>query len=177
MGIHKIERAKSGRSACRECRQKIAKGEARFGHAHPQENAEYSYRWYHLNCAADTRFLELEEALTECDLALPDIAQLTGKIATMKQGLPKYSYPRAVDGPDQDAYLCSHCRGWSFPESVRVVVPKQVQIRDRQFVRESTIHPSCVNACLGDANLLTTIIQNSGRLAPHSLEWLQDSVT
>jgi hypothetical protein len=47
-----IELAKSGRSTCKSCGKKIAKGEPRFGlETFFQEHV--SYKWYHLECAVD----------------------------------------------------------------------------------------------------------------------------
>ncbi len=50
-----IDVAPTGRAACRGCREKIAKGELRFGMAVTNmfsESGDLSMRWYHLRCAA-----------------------------------------------------------------------------------------------------------------------------
>ena len=51
---HYIEPAKSGRASCRKCKEKIEKGELRFGHAVDSGfSDEPSFQWYHLACAAE----------------------------------------------------------------------------------------------------------------------------
>ena len=52
---HIIEAAKSGRAACKTCREKIGKGELRFGEAFVNtfsSSGRISHRWHHLECAA-----------------------------------------------------------------------------------------------------------------------------
>jgi len=46
-----IVEAKSGRSKCRGCRQKIEKGSVRFGVVDYTFSSKGSYSWYHLACA------------------------------------------------------------------------------------------------------------------------------
>lgn len=53
--IWKVEHAKSGRAACRECGEKIEKGELRIGE--PSMYMEHlSYKWYHVDCAGRRSF-------------------------------------------------------------------------------------------------------------------------
>ena len=44
-----IEHARSGRSACRKCKEKIAQGDVRVGAI--SDNGEYEMtRWFHVDC-------------------------------------------------------------------------------------------------------------------------------
>jgi len=54
---HVIEAAKSGRAACRTCKEPIAKGELRLGEEVPNQFAggETTHVWHHLACAAKKR--------------------------------------------------------------------------------------------------------------------------
>ena len=61
-----IEPAPSGRAACRGCKEKIAKGELRFGEAVKNvfaADGEPTMRWYHLRCAAQKKPGPLAAAL------------------------------------------------------------------------------------------------------------------
>lgn len=45
---HLIEAAKSGRAKCRKCKEKIEKGELRFGHEVANAFSDSTLQWYHL---------------------------------------------------------------------------------------------------------------------------------
>ena len=50
-----IERAVSGRSQCRICRNLIPEGQYRVGTPHPEYD---SHRWHHLKCAVDRKMIK-----------------------------------------------------------------------------------------------------------------------
>jgi len=177
MGVHRIEAAKTGRSSCRQCKQKIAKAELRLGVGHAQEHGGHSMQWYHLQCATQERFLELEEALAENTLAVPNQTALEAGIAASIQGQPAATYPRAIFGSDCDTYHCVHCGNWSFPSTIRIVVIRPVTVGGRTFDRPVPIDVGCANEYLGDPALLDTVIQNTGPIDDFNLKWLKESMT
>jgi hypothetical protein len=81
---HVIEAASSGRAGCRGCKEKIAKGELRFGEAAPNrfsDSDEPTMRWYHLRCAAEKRPKLLGPVLAAYSGEVPDRAALEATIA------------------------------------------------------------------------------------------------
>ena len=79
-----IEVASSGRAGCRGCKQKIAKGELRFGEAAPNrfsDGDEPTMRWYHLRCAAGKRPKLLGPVLAAYTGSVPDRAALEATLA------------------------------------------------------------------------------------------------
>lgn len=171
---HKIERARSGRSRCKECGQPIARDELRLGVGHAQEGGTFSHRWYHLDCGTVERFQELEEALAAASLPIPDRAALEAKIDAGKAGLPQRTYPCA-EGGNPDPYHCAHCGGWSFPNALRVLTPTTVQIGGTSLPRTAPLHPGCAEDYLGQTGLLQTLLDNSPGLALSDIEWLKES--
>jgi hypothetical protein len=104
-----IEAAASGRSSCRGCGGKIAKGELRFGERKPNPfgDGEATY-WFHLVCAACMRS---EELLPTLD-AEPSAPQLDGLRATAQTGRdhPRLErLVRAERSPSSRA-RCRSCR-------------------------------------------------------------------
>ncbi|HBQ09998.1 MAG TPA: hypothetical protein DEF51_02005, partial [Myxococcales bacterium] len=67
----KIEAAKSSRSACRQCGEKIQKGTLRFGEEYESEYG-LSFRWYHLPCAAEKLPALLKKTLEGFDGEVPE---------------------------------------------------------------------------------------------------------
>ena len=74
-----IEVSPSGRAACRGCKEKIAKGELRFGEAVKNvfdESGEPTMRWYHLRCAAEKKPLLFTPVLAAYGGDIPERASL-----------------------------------------------------------------------------------------------------
>src|SRR6185312_4345515 len=81
---HKIEEAKSGRATCRTCREKIDKGQLRFGEESPNAfdpGGPPSYLWHHLLCAAKKKPAELKLALEGFTGEIPNRAELDAALA------------------------------------------------------------------------------------------------
>lgn len=81
---HLIEVASSGRAGCRGCKQKIAKGELRFGEATPNrfsDSDEPTMRWYHLRCAVEKRPKLLGPVLASYAGDVPDRESLEAAVA------------------------------------------------------------------------------------------------
>jgi hypothetical protein len=78
-----IAPAPSGRAACRACKEKIAKGELRFGESVPNvfsDSGEPSFRWYHLRCAAEKKAAILGPVLDAYTGEVPERAALHAAI-------------------------------------------------------------------------------------------------
>ena len=177
MTIHKIEMAKSARSRCRECKQKIAKNELRLGVGQAQESGGHSYIWYHLKCATVKRFLELEEALLSTESLNDKYESLHQEIDLAKSKLPTLSYPYSTSGGALEAYHCIHCKDWSFPKAQRIITQVELKLGKKNLIREAPLHVGCANAYLKNSNLLSTVINNSEFLSENDLQWLQKRLT
>ena len=91
-----IEPAKSGRASCRTCREKIAKGELRFGQVDYSFGDDGSYRWHHLTCAAKKLPVDLKESLDAYDGEVPDREALE---TAMVEGRRGNAFPRGELAP------------------------------------------------------------------------------
>jgi hypothetical protein len=82
-----IEEARSGRSECRGCGEKIPAGEVRLGLGDRFQDADYTYKWYHLPCAGKAFPSHVARVLEQ--YAVPDrealLAALGGASATPKE--------------------------------------------------------------------------------------------
>jgi hypothetical protein len=170
---HVIEPAKTGRSSCRGCQQPIAKGVLRLGVASPQENQGHSHAWWHLECAADARPWELEEALLTTSTTVLDRAALAARLAGPAAARAALPSPRAA--PIADAATCDACRQWSFPNALWVTIAGDVVAAGAQGTatlrREAHLHPTCARKVLGD--VLDVIVANS-QLSDHETHWLYE---
>lgn len=89
---HVIEVSPSGRAGCRGCKEKIQKGELRFGEAAKNvfsDGGEPTMRWYHLRCAAEKKPKLLGPALAAYPGEVPDRASLEATIAEKQTKKPK----------------------------------------------------------------------------------------
>src|SRR5688572_25663976 len=77
-----IEAAATGRAACRGCREKIAKGELRFGERAPSSFGEGEQTsWFHIACAAERRPNKLAPALEQYAGEVPGRAEIEAIVA------------------------------------------------------------------------------------------------
>jgi hypothetical protein len=80
---HHVGIAPSARAACRACKEKIAKGELRFGESVANtfsSSGEPTHRWYHLRCAAEKKPALLGPALAAYAGEVPDREALVAAI-------------------------------------------------------------------------------------------------
>jgi Poly(ADP-ribose) polymerase and DNA-Ligase Zn-finger region len=130
-----IESAKSGRAACRSCKEKIAKGELRFGESN--QMFEGSYRWHHLKCAAEKLPVLLANTLAEhTGDEIPDRQQLEDTIASSRKGK---AVPRGELAPSGRA-SCMACGDKIAKAALRVVAERDVEGLGQ---RPGYLHPKC----------------------------------
>jgi hypothetical protein len=106
-----IEVAKSGRAACRTCREPIVKGALRLGEevANTFSGGGTTHLWHHLPCAAKKKPTQLASALATYEGDVPDRAELEVVIAAnaAKQKPVKMPYAeRATTGRSR----CGACQ-------------------------------------------------------------------
>jgi Poly(ADP-ribose) polymerase and DNA-Ligase Zn-finger region len=139
---HMIEVAKSGRSQCRGCRQKIAKDVLRFGEETPNmfsEDGGMTYRWWHLECASKGKLAnEVRDALKGFAGEVPEREKLE---ATIKEHLhAEYPYAeRAANGRAK----CRVCEETIAKGELRVAFERVVETAMGMQRGPGYLHSTC----------------------------------
>ncbi|MCA9672672.1 MAG: hypothetical protein KC503_44060 [Myxococcales bacterium] len=175
---HMIEPAKSGRAACRKCKKKIEKGQLRFGLA--MENAfsdsgEPSYRWFHLECASQTKPVELGQAISSYDGELPDKDKLEQAIAANKKKVKPSSYPYGERSPSGRA-ACIHCDEKIAKGDLRIAVEREIDTGAFTTSGAGYLHVGCAAEYADDDELLEKIKTNSTSLEAADLAELESKL-
>ena len=155
-----IEAAKSGRAGCRGCKEKIGKGELRFGEVDYAFDPDGSYKWYHLPCAARKLPTKLEEALGEFADEVPDRDAL---LAAIKEGKKGTAIPRCEPAPSGRAG-CLTCSEKIKKGELRVVIEREVDTGSFVAKRPGYLHIGCAKGSehLADVDdLPATLAANS----------------
>lgn len=175
---HVIEAAKSGRAACRKCKEKIGKGELRFGQeTENQFGDDPSYRWFHLKCAAEKAPLDLSKALADYDGDVPDREQLDELIAKNKKKQKPSTFPYAERAPTGRS-SCIVCSEKIEKDELRVAIEREVDAGGFSRMGAGYMHPDCVGECEEDlpADLMDQIRDNSTSLEPKELDELEQQL-
>lgn len=171
---HMIEPAKSGRAKCRGCREKIGKGELRFGHEVPNNFAdgEMTYQWYHLACGAKKQPIELKKAIDGFDDEIPGVDELLKAIEKNKKNVKPSSFPYAERAPSGRS-KCLQCEEKIEKEDLRIAVEREIDTGS--FVRTGAgyLHVSCAAEFTGDDDLLDQVKENSTSLGDEDVQVLQ----
>lgn len=157
-----IEAAKSGRSSCRTCREKIGKGELRFGEVDYTFDPDGSFKWHHLLCAAKKLGPALEDAIADFAGELPDKEQLLQAIEEGRRGT---AFPRAELAPSGRS-SCLACSEKIPKGELRVVVEREVE---RIGKRPGYLHPKCAAGHIEDVDDLPATIKANSALEPEQL--------
>lgn len=153
-----IEAAKTGRSSCRTCREKIGKGELRFGIVDYTFSSDGSFKWHHLACAAKKEPEALQEAIAAYEGELPDKDALLAACAEGKKGT---AVPRAEPAPSGRA-KCLKCGEKIAKGELRVVVERMIEALGQ--ARPAYLHPGCAPGSEhveGIDDLAATLRENS----------------
>ena len=174
---HTIEVAKSGRSTCRGCREKIEKDVLRFGEETPNmfsEEGGTTFRWWHLACAAEKGKLanEVRDALKSFPGPVPDRDELERII----QANLHADYPYAEVAPNGRA-KCRVCAEAVAKGTIRVAFERVVETGMGVQRGAGYVHPACVLEFedaknLGKDALLAALKEHSSKLSPEDWEKL-----
>lgn len=175
---HIIEAAKSGRAACRKCRNKIGKGELRLG-VETEGDYGVSYQWYHLECGGEARAKELESALAGYEGEVPDRAKLDELIAKNRDNKPRggrgstKTFPYAEPAPSGRSG-CLHCEEKIPKGALRVAVEQEIDTGSFTTVGARYLHAGCATAFTGSsAAELGAMLADNSELEPEQLEELK----
>ncbi len=170
-----IEVAKSGRAACRTCKEKIAKDELRLGEAVPNafsDGDEPSFRWHHLRCAAAKKPSVLRSALATYAGDVPNKAELEALMDASKGKEKPSTFPYAERAPTGRS-TCQGCEEPIAKGELRVAIEREVDAGS--FARKSAgyLHPACAPAEVEHDDLLGALKKNSVSLAAADLTALE----
>ena len=139
---HTIEVAKSGRSQCRGCRNKIEKGVLRFGEEVPNmfsEDGGTTFRWYHLECAAKGKLAnEVRDALKGWSGEVPKREELDKLIAEHLHADYPYA-ERAANGRAK----CRVCDATIAKGDIRVAFERVVETQMGLQRGPGYMHSTC----------------------------------
>lgn len=178
---HTIEVAKSARSTCRGCREKIAKDVLRFGEEVPNlfsEEGGTTFRWWHLGCAASKGKLanEVRDALKSFPGEVPDRDKLD---AVIQENLHA-DYPYAERAPNGRA-RCRVCSETLEKGSIRVAFERVVETGMGMQRGAGYVHSTCTLGYedarkIGKDALLASVTAHS-KLSPEDAAKLAADVT
>ena len=178
---HTIEVAKSGRSTCRGCREKIEKDVLRFGEETPNmfsEEGGTTFRWWHLACAAEKGKLanEVRDALKSFPGEVPDRDKLDAIIAAHLHA----DYPYAERAPNGRA-KCRVCAEAIEKGSLRVAFERIVETGMGVQRGAGYLHSTCTLGFedarkLGEEGL-TAALKEHSKLSPEDFAKLAADVS
>lgn len=176
---HMIEEAKTGRASCKICREKIEKGQLRFGEEVPNMFSAdaASYAWHHMACAAKKKPHELREALAAYAGDVPDRAELEAAIEeAAKKVRPKPAgFPYAERAPTGRS-KCLVCEAMIEKGELRVAIEREVDAGGMVNKSAGYLHPKCAPEGVEDAELLEKVKRNSRGLAAEDLAALAEAL-
>ena len=163
---HTIEVAKSGRSQCRGCRNKIEKGVLRFGEEVPNmfsEEGGTTFRWYHLECAAKGKLAnEVRDALKTWTGEVPKRDELDKLIAEHLHADYPYA-ERAANGRAK----CRVCDATIPKGDIRVAFERVVETQMGLQRGPGYMHSTCTLGYKDAAEMGKDALQKA--LAEHSI--------
>lgn len=150
-----IEEAKSGRAACRTCKQPIAKGELRLGVEAPNNFGDApALQWHHLKCAAGKLPAELKGALDAYTGEVPDRAELDAAMAdSIQKGNAKPGGFPYVDRAPTGRAKCLQCREAIDKGVLRVAIERDIETGGMAQKSAGYLHPACVTAYAAEKEL------------------------
>jgi len=183
--LPKIEPAKSGRSTCKGCREKILKDTIRVGTPYqfnsPKGEVFTGYSWYHLECTPG--YIIPETINTIKKSPLEDINQQKDTLSVLKQMLrDKPKKESRSQRMDRSPFLerakssrgkCRRCEEKIEKGVIRVAEPTLVEMEDgRKFSSNKYYHQDCYFDQIEDPeSSINSIIDNS--LKKHSIDELE----
>ncbi len=157
-----LEAASTGRASCRYCREKIEKGELRFGERVPSAYGEGEQtQWYHLRCAAERLPEKLGVTLSEYSGEVPDRERLEAAIENGKEN-PKLAAVQRVDRAPTSRARCQHCHEAIEKGALRVAVDRDLE---GMMPAVAYLHLGCAAAYLGASGLNAKLQRVSSALS------------
>ena len=185
----KIEPAKSGRSKCRECQEKIQKDILRVGIPYPFTTPKgeviTSYRYYHLECTPSYSIPDVISALKEKPLEDDDqqneiLEQLKQKFEKSpskgSRSGPRRSYP-FIERSKSSRGKCKQCDMKIEKSELRVAEPTLVELDDdRKFTSNHYFHINCYlqHSDNPEASLTDLIAKSTNTITEEEISTIKD---
>lgn len=153
-----IEVAKSGRAACRTCKNAIPKGELRFGEEFANQfstDGEMSFRWHHMKCAADKMPRKLKDAMDAFQGEISNRTELEALIEESSKKQKKSDAFPYVDLAPTGRAKCMQCRESIEKNAARVAVEREIDTGGMQTKGAGYLHPGCAAEYIEAAGQLT----------------------
>lgn len=161
-----IEPASSGRATCRGCREKIAKGELRFGERLPSNFGDGDQTfWFHLACAAERRPVKVAAALTAFEGEVPGRAELEPIVDAGVKNPGLATILRAERAPTGRA-SCQVCREKIDKDALRVAFERD---NEGTMPTAAYVHLACAPKLVAPAGLAGKLRRTSKELSPEEL--------
>ncbi|MFX0087956.1 MAG: hypothetical protein ACFFAU_20050 [Candidatus Hodarchaeota archaeon] len=148
-GIPKIERAKSSRSTCRTCKQKISKDFYRVGVPYqftkPDGEEITSYGWYHPECVPFRSITSVLEILNN-DLLIDnkDKESIIKSLKNTKKDQEAILRKPFIETSKSSRGKCKECDNKIEKDVYRVAEPSEVELDDgRRFFTNKFYHLEC----------------------------------
>lgn len=146
---HSIQISPSGRAACRTCKDKIPKGELRFGEEVPSlfGSSGVTTVWHHIKCAAAAKGDLVGPALEAYSDEVPERAELLKLIeeSAGKGSKKAGALPNADLAPTGRA-KCILCDDTIEKGSVRIAVEREIDTGSFTTKGAGYLHPVCVES-------------------------------
>lgn len=144
---HSIQVSPSGRAACRSCKDKIAKGELRFGEEIPSQfgSSGVTTVWHHIKCAAGAKGDLVGPVLDAYADEVPDRDELQALIKGSAGSKKAGALPNADLAPTGRA-KCILCDDAIEKGSVRVAVEREIETGSFTTKGAGYLHPVCVES-------------------------------
>lgn len=136
-----LEAATTGRSSCRACGQKIARGEPRLGERIPNPFAEgETTLWYHPPCAAYRRPEVLLEALASAEVEERETLERTARATTAHRRLVR------IGGAERAPTAQAKCRSCREPIERGTWRIRIVHVEEGRATPGGFVHLDCRDA-------------------------------
>lgn len=169
-----IEPASTGRASCRFCKDKIEKGELRFGERVPSAFSEGEQTlWYHLRCAAERLPEKLGAVLAEFSAEVPDRDALESAVESGSAN-PKLACVQRVDRAPTGRARCQQCHEAIAKGELRVAIERDAE---GMMPALSYIHVRCAPTYLGASGLSAKLARMSRGLTDDDRRELDDALT
>ncbi len=158
----KIERARSSRSSCRTCGQKILKDIYRIGipyqFTRPDGEKITSYGWYHPECVPFNSIQPTVNIL-ESDMTIEpkEKKQIIGSLKKTKEEQVEVLQRPFIEISKSGRANCKKCDKKITKKVYRVAEPVEVDLEDgRKFFSNKLFHIECYLKSASDSNLILT---------------------
>ncbi|WP_455465329.1 hypothetical protein [Candidatus Hodarchaeum mangrovi] len=179
------ELAKSSRSSCRGCRNKINKGDLRAGipfkFTIESGKEVFSYGYYHIHCVPKSHQDEVLHLLEKNDLVTKnEVFEIRKNIIQSASDTPKLDEAPFLEVSKSSRSSCRLCESKLLKDEYRVAEPSKIELSDGRVISgHKYYHLNCfLDSQKNSKEIFSSIIQESLRrniLTPETIENIKSS--